>query len=85
LKQLERSRRIPANARSGLEHGTEAGAPFADATDTRAIEQLGSVRLVAEDVLSLSQFRRELGACRDVAGVARAAQLFGFSISGSAG
>jgi len=85
LEQLERSRRVPTNARSVLEHGTEAGAPFPDAADTCTVEQLGSVRLVAKDVLSLSELRRELCACRDVSGVARAAQLFRFSISGSAG
>jgi hypothetical protein len=84
LKQLERASRVATNASSGLEHGTEAGAPFPNAAGTRAIEECCGARLVAEDVLSFSQLHGELGARGGVSRLARAAQLLGFPISGTA-
>jgi hypothetical protein len=41
--------------------------------------------LVAENVLALLQFDRELAARRDVSAIARCSQLLGFLVSGVAG
>jgi CBS domain-containing protein len=74
LKETERARRISLHAaRAALGHDAEAGAPFADTSLARGIEQGSGTRLVAQNVLSLLELHRELvarGGVARLAGVA---------------
>ena len=65
---------------AGLVDDAEARASVADAAFARHVEQLGRVGLVAQDVLSFLELRRELVACGDVPGVAGAAEAFGLHV-----
>jgi hypothetical protein len=82
LEECERARRVAFDTPAAQIRGANAGAPVADASLARLLEELGGSLVVLEDVLSLLKLDGELVARGGIARITGAAELFGFSVSG---